>query len=237
MTMQNAPHPDDERLAAFAGGDRDAVTDPSLIAHISACDRCGPMVGEIASLRTVLAELPDLAPSRPLRLLPPVPAPAPRATPLGWLRRLAGPAMAAGAGLVLVGAIGVGASGGVGDLFGVRALFSNVGENLQAAGAGASERESASDNAVAPGAYGPGTPAPSSGETKGTTDSGASGEPPSTRSSAETPPTPAPQELGGADHLNGGSSPGQPWLALLIAGVALFGTSAVLRFSIAPRAG
>jgi hypothetical protein len=235
MTMQNASHPDDERLAAYAGGDPDAVADPSLSAHVAACDRCGPMVDELAGLRTALAELPDLAPSRPLRLLPPVPASsAPRATPLGWLRRLAGPAMAAGAGLVLIGAIGVGAAGGVGDLFGVNALFSNVGENLAAAGA--SERESASDNAV-PGAYGPGPTAPSSGDSKGTTDSGGSGEPPSTRSSEETAPTPVPAEIGGTDHLTGGSSPEQPWLTLLIAGVALFGTSAVLRFSIAPRAG
>jgi hypothetical protein len=33
------------------------------------------------------------------------------------------------------------------------------------------------------------------------------------------------------------SSDEQPWLTLLIAGVALFVTSAVLRFTIAPRAG
>lgn len=228
MTMQHASHPDDERLAAYAGGDRDAAGDPSLIAHVSSCERCGPMVDELAGLRNALAELPDLVPSRPLRLVPPVlAAPAPRSTPLVWLRRLAGPAMAAGAGLVLIGAIGVGATSGIGSFFGqaTGGLFQNVGDNLQ--GAGAPEGEATgSDNAYVPGAYNSSTPP---GETKGVTDSG--------RSSAETSPSPVPVDAGPTEDLNGGSSPEQPWLTLLIAGVALFGTSAVLRFSISPRAG
>ena len=233
MTMQNAPHPDDERLAAYAGGDRDAVADPSLIAHISACDRCGPMVGEIASLRAALAELPDLAPSRPLRLLPPVPATsAPRPTPLGWLRRLAGPAMAAGAGLVMVGAIGLGQSGAVTDLFSKAAS----GENLGAAGA--SSREAGpSDSAHGPVPGSAGTPMATSEDTRGTNDSGGSAEPPSAEFSPRSSPTAVSEGSDGTSNFNGGSSPGQPWLALLIAGVVLFGTSAVLRFSIAPRAG
>jgi hypothetical protein len=227
MTMQNAPHPDDELLAAYAGGDRDAIADPSLSAHVAACDRCGPMVNELATLRSALAELPDLAPSRPLRLVPPVPALAPRPTPLGWLRRLAAPAMAAGAGLVLIGAIGLGATGAIGSFFSQAAstVFQNVGDNLQ--GGGAPEvAASASDNAYGPGAYTASTPP---GETKGVTDSG--------RSSAEMSPTPVPAEPGPAAHRNGGPSTEQPWLILLIAGVALFGTSALLRFSISPRAG
>jgi hypothetical protein len=233
MTMQNDSHPDDERLAAHAGGDRDAIADPSLSAHIAACDRCGPMVEELAGLRIALAELPDLAPSRPLRLIPPVPAPA--ATSAGWLRRLTAPAMAAGAALVLVGAVGIGATGAIGGFFGqaASAMFQNVGDNLQGGGAPESEA-TASDNAYVPGAYNSSTPP---GETKGVTDSGGGSEPPSTRSSAETSPTPAPAELGGTDRLNTSSSAEQPWLTLLIAGVALFGTSAVVRFSIAPRAG
>jgi hypothetical protein len=235
MTMQNASHPDDERLAAYAGGDRDAVADPSLSAHISSCDRCGPMVDELAGLRSALAGLPDLAPSRPLRLIPPVPAAsAPRPTPLGWLRRLAGPAMAAGAGLVLIGAIGVGATSGIGSLFSQAAsgVFQNVGDNLQ--GGGAPEGEATpSDNSVVPGAYGASTPP---GSTKGVTDSGRDSEPPSPRS-AQASPTPVPVDIGSPDDLKGKPSPGQPWLTVLIAGVALFGTSAVLRFSISPRAG
>ena len=234
MTMQNASHPDDERLAAYAGGDRDAVADPSLSTHISSCDRCGPMVDELAGLHAALSELPDLVPSRPLRLLPPFPAPAPRPTPLGWLRRLAGPAMAAGAGLVLIGAIGVGAASGIGTFFSQAAsgVFQNVGDNLQ--GGGAPEvAATPSDNSVVPGAYGASTPP---GETKGVTDSGRDSQPPSPHS-AQASPTPLPRGTGSSDYRNAESSPEQPWLTLLIAGVALFGTSAALRFAIAPRAG
>jgi hypothetical protein len=105
MTMQHQIHPDDERLAALAGGDADASADAGLRAHVSACDRCGPMVAELAQLRSALAELPDLVPSRPLQLVPPVPATAQRAQG-GWLRRLAAPMLAAGAMLVLVGTVG-----------------------------------------------------------------------------------------------------------------------------------
>jgi len=226
MTMQNTPHPDDELLAAYAGGDADALADASLVAHLSVCDRCQPLVHELSLLRGALAELPDLIPSRPLRLIPPVPAPTARGS---WLRRLTAPAMAAGAGLVLVGAIGIGASADVSGLFGqAGAAFQNVGENLQ--GAGAPEGEAtASDNAYVPGAV-KGIPTPTSNETRGSTDSAGPSEPPSTRSSGEASPVVAP-------HPTNGSSAEQPWLTLLIAGVGLFGVSTALRFSLSPRAG
>jgi hypothetical protein len=63
-------------------------------------------------LRAALAELPDLVPSRPLRLLPPVPEPTQSA---GWrigLRRAFAPLAVAGMVLLLVG--GVGATGALG---------------------------------------------------------------------------------------------------------------------------
>ncbi|HEX6655325.1 MAG TPA: hypothetical protein VF153_03845 [Candidatus Limnocylindria bacterium] len=104
MTMQQI-HPDDERLAALAGGDPHVPADAGLRAHVSACDRCGPMVAELQQLRTALADLPDLVPSRPLQLIPPVPAAAERASG-GWLRRLAAPMMAAGVLLVIVASVG-----------------------------------------------------------------------------------------------------------------------------------
>jgi hypothetical protein len=234
MTMPDFSHPDDERLAAYAGGDRDAIADPSLVAHISSCDRCGPLVEELSLLRGALAELPDLAPSRPLRLIPPVPAPAANSAG-GWLRRLTGPAMAAGAGLVLVGAIGIGATGAVSRFFSqaASAVFQNVGDNLEGAGAPGGGA-TASDNAYQPGAYSSSTPP---GETKGVTDAGGDSEPPSARSSAETAPTPAPGEAGPPEHPDQGSSDEQPWLTLLIAGTGLFLISTALRFTIVPRAG
>jgi len=227
MTMQNSTHPDDELLAAYAGGDSDALADPSLVAHLSVCDRCRPLVDELSLLRGALAELPDLAPSRPLRLIPPVPAPAARGS---WLRRLTAPAMAAGAGLILVGAIGIGASGDVGRLLGQAAsgAFQNVGDNLQAAGA--SDREATpSDRAFGQAPGSAGTPMATLDGSKGTDSAGAS-QPPSVRSSGEASPTVAP-------HLANGSSAEQPWLTLLIAGAGLFGVSTALRFSLSPRAG
>ena len=103
--MQHQIHPDDERLAALAGGDPDVSADAGLHAHVAACDRCGPMVAELQQLSSALAELPDLVPSRPLQLVPPVPAASDRAGS-GWPRRLAAPMMAAGVVLVLVATIG-----------------------------------------------------------------------------------------------------------------------------------
>jgi hypothetical protein len=109
MTMQHPIHPDDERLAALAGHDPDATGDAGLVEHVEGCARCGAVMADVRLLRSALAELPDLRPSRPLQLVPPVAAaPSESGGPFGWLRRLASPAMAAGAGLALVGAIGFG---------------------------------------------------------------------------------------------------------------------------------
>jgi hypothetical protein len=105
MTMQHPIHPDDERLAALAGDDADATADAGLREHVSGCDRCGPMVAELRQLRAALAQLPDMVPSRPLQLVPPVAAAEPRPA-TGWLRRMAAPMVAAGAGLVFIGVVG-----------------------------------------------------------------------------------------------------------------------------------
>jgi hypothetical protein len=114
MTMPNAAaHPDPERLAALAGDDADARADSSLVAHVAACETCGRQVDELASLRVALASLPDLAPSRPLQLLPPVAEPAAAAS--GWraaFRRAFAPVAVAGLALLIVG--GVGATGALG---------------------------------------------------------------------------------------------------------------------------
>ena len=236
MTMPH-PHPDDERLAAYAGADPDAMADASLASHLTTCDRCRPLVDELSLLRGALAALPDLAPSRPLRLIPPVSAPA--ASGMGsWLRRLTAPAMAAGAALILVGAVGVGATGAVGSFFSQAGstIFQNVGDNLQ--GAGAPEHEAtASDSDLGPVPGAAGSPAASSEETKGSTDSAGSSEPPIARLSPGTSPTAAPSGRDETEKVNGGSGPGEPWLTLLIAGTAVFVIATALRFSLAPRAG
>lgn len=145
MTMQHQIHPDDERLAALAGGDADATADAGLRAHVSACDRCGPMVSDLQELRSALAELPDLVPSRRLQLVPPVPPVDPR-TSGGWLRRLAAPLLATG--VVMVAAATVGGSGvftGIGSLAGGAAAAPSAASSAGSGGgedlAGGSERD------------------------------------------------------------------------------------------------
>lgn len=104
-------HPNDERLSALASRETDATADATLTAHVSSCRRCTDLVNELGALRAALADLPDLAPSRPLRLLPPVEAaPAGAADRLGgWARRFFAPVLASGAALALVGTIGTAA--------------------------------------------------------------------------------------------------------------------------------
>ncbi|MDQ2854569.1 MAG: hypothetical protein M3R32_06890 [Chloroflexota bacterium] len=221
MTMHAAPHPDDERLAAYAGGDADAVADRALSDHVAACERCRPIVDELQLLRGALAALPDVAPSRPLRLIPPVAPAQQRIGPREWLRRLAAPAMAAGAGLALIGAVGV---SGV-----VNRLSGGTADNA------AVERASASDTAHLPGVAG--SPAvgresrqPVPGDTVGGVAFGQSSQPRSER--------PGTKSTDGAfTPFGGGSSGGQPWLTLIIVGVAVLAVAAILRFSLTPRAG
>lgn len=209
MTMQYHDHPEDERLAALAGGDPDVTGDTSLREHVSACDRCGPLVDELAGLRIALAELPDLAPSRPIQLIPPIQSPEPRRGPLAWLRTLAGPAMAAGVGLALVGAVGLG-SLALGGMAAGGAIFQNVGTNLE---------RGAENDAVQPSAAAPGFAA---GQTASPTQVPAAEQ--GDRSAGEPPA------------LTDTSTP-LPWLSLLLIGVALLLIGLVLRFTIRPRAG
>lgn len=230
MTMPH-PHPDDERLAAYAGGDPDLLGDAALVAHLNTCDRCRELVDQLAMLRGALGELPDVAPHRPLRLIPPVPAPAGAAAG-SWLRRLTAPAMAAGAAMILVGGIGIGATGAIGGFFGqaAMAVFQNVGDNLQGVGAPAAQA-TAPENGYGPGVGEKDSPTPSSGDTRN--DSGGLSERPTPRFSPAASPTSS--ESGeDANHEPGDE---QPWLTLLIAGTGLFVISSALRFSLGPRAG
>ena len=105
--MLNSNHPDDERLSALASRDSDATADTSLTDHLSTCDRCTDLVNELGALRASLADLPDLQPSRPLRLLPAADeAPAGTDRISGWARRFFAPMLTAGAALAMVGLVG-----------------------------------------------------------------------------------------------------------------------------------
>ncbi len=112
MTMNSAAHPDPERLSALAGADTDALADRDLTDHVAGCTVCEREVRDLTMLRSALAQLPDVAPSRPLQYVPPVAAPAPQA---GWrvaFRRAFAPMAVAGMVLLLVG--GIGATGSLG---------------------------------------------------------------------------------------------------------------------------
>jgi hypothetical protein len=98
-------HPADERLSALAAHDPDAVSDSALATHVGECARCEEIVNELRSLTLALAELPDIPPPRPLRLLPDV-EPSRADGAAGWMRRIFAPVMVAGTALALVGMVG-----------------------------------------------------------------------------------------------------------------------------------
>ncbi len=206
--MQNTPHPDDELLSAFAGADRDAGADRGLTEHLATCDRCRGIVDELALLRAALSELPDVTPSRPLQLLPPVPE-AVRRGAGGWLRRLVAPLVAAGAGLLLVGAVG---SAG---LLGQVSIFGSLG-------AAPNRERSATDGAYVPPA-GP----------DATQSAAVAGSP------GELAPGGAGGKSTDGNFTVGGTppSPAGPWTLLLIAGAGLVIGGLLLRYSVQPGAG
>jgi hypothetical protein len=232
MTMQHQIHPDDERLSALAAGDPERDSDAELRAHVSSCDTCRATVDELRLLRTALAALPDLVPSRRLQLLPPVPEPR-AAHAGGWLRRLSAPIMAAGLGLVLVGAVGTSgllnfapASGG--RLAGAPAAQPSGQDALEGAG----------DAPVAESPKAPATrgsfstadglgidPSPAASDNRGSE----SAPSPSAAASDLAAPTQS-----GAANLESidTNQPTAPWLALVLAGVAFVLTGAVLRFAV-----
>ena len=94
-------HPDDERISALASRDTDAIADAELTSHVSSCNRCTELMTELGALRLALADLPDLAPSRPLQLVPPVEADHAVDRLGGWARRFFAPVLVSGAALVL----------------------------------------------------------------------------------------------------------------------------------------
>ena len=240
MTMQHESHPHDERLAALAGTDPEASDDRSLRDHVAGCDRCRGVVDDLTLLRSALAELPDLQPSRPLQLLPPVAAPvARRGGALGLLRRLSAPALAASVGLILVGAVG---SSGVLDGFSMGAAGAapagdNASENyepapeIQASSAEESIQPSDASNPDSAGT-------PEASEMRGEAATGASPSP------KAAPATDTPTDEGGRDGdvtaLSSTPDPFDgrlPWLLVLGTGIALATGSLLLRFAFQPRTG
>lgn len=211
--MLNTNHPADERLSALASGDTDAVADAPLTTHVSACDRCAATVDELATLRANLASLPDLFPARQLRLVPEVTGGADR---LGtWVRRVFGPAMAAGAALALVGMVGTAAP------------------SFQAASpAGGTDTEAAVDHQRASAGQ-----APAAAEGEGLYGSPQTDGVTGSRDNAEEPgmldfDPESSEEMAASRDLER-----SPWPMVLFTGVAILIGAALLRWIVVPRAG
>jgi hypothetical protein len=213
-------HPDDERLSALAAHDDDAVADAALATHVSTCARCTDLVTELGALRASLAELPDLAPHRPLQLLPPV-ADARATGAATWIRRLFAPALTAGAAIAMVGLVGT-----AGPLLSGMAssqIFQNVGTNLAGDGDTAEVlRTEAPDQETTGGA----PAAAGSGDDGEDVDRG---EP---RTDEEPLSSSGEREL-----FFDASAERSIWPMLLFAGVALMVGAALLRWILVPRAG
>lgn len=224
MTMQHPTHPDDERLAALAARDADEEADAGLRAHVAACERCEPMVVELRQLRSVLAELPDLAPSRRLQLVPPVPTPIPARG--GMLRRLAAPFMTVGAALLVVGAVG--ASGivgaGSGGAFSGAAGASARDAQVEVAGEGS--------NVATPSSAFAGNVDPTATRRAVATDSSHVTSGAASPEATAAPVVPAP----GTTLLDGNVNDApSPWPVVLFAGMAL--AVAGIAFRLVARAG
>ena len=243
MLIPNHPH--DERLSALASGDPEATADAALSAHVAECLRCTATVDELRLLRTSLAELPDLRPHRPLRLLPDVAAPAPSPADRlgGWARRFFAPALTAGAAIAMVGLVGTTApilSGlGVGGASAGASPESDMAFQAGGADGGAGEEpgslnpavDSASDGAVIGESAG-GAPAAAQPSSREDT-----ADQHQLRSQAEDEPTTA-----GADDERGAPlgqelpADRSPWPMVLFSGVAVMIAAALLRWILAPRA-
>jgi hypothetical protein len=222
--MLNANHPDDERLSALAFDGADAATDASTTAHVSTCDRCADLVNELGALRASLAELPDVAPPWPLRLLPEVAAVEPSTADrlAGWVRRAFAPALTAGAALALVGLVGTASPA----LEGMTMTLDGGAAPEQWAGGDAAEPAGADESAQPHRAVDDGAPAAEG-------DGEVSGADPDDRAADD------PAARGSGDDFTASGLPADrsPWPMVLFAGVALMIGAALLRWILVPRAG
>lgn len=232
MLIPNHPH--DELLAALASADADATGDETLTSHVTSCIRCSGVVADLSVLRASLAELPDVRPSRPLRLVPalePDDASARNDDRLGgWVRRIFAPLATAGAALALVGLVGTTAPLTTDG-------FQNVGDQLggadgaagapaeEAAGEAPAETDATRGSEVAPMATGDQVVA---GDDSSPDSYGFSGESTAVEDRDEPEDTEALTSL---------PAERSPWPMVLFTGVALLVGAVLLRWIVVPRAG
>ena len=218
-------HPDPERISAFASGETDATADVSLSDHLSTCDRCTGLLDELGAIRMSLAELPDLQPHRPLRLLPEA-ADEPAAVDRlgGWARRVFAPVLTAGAALAMVGLIGT-----------ATPALNNMAGGQDASTVGL-DNGAAAQPGDAPDATDPDTE--SGAEGFGPVTASDSSQP--LRSSADQGPTTYDAGGDGDDSqreaLRDTGAQRSPWPMVLFGGVALMIGAALMRWILVPRA-
>lgn len=234
-------HPDDERLSALASRDTDAIADAKLTAHISSCTRCTELLNDLGALRLALADLPDLRPSRPLQLVPPVEADRAADRLGGWARRFFAPVLVSGAALVLVGVVGTAgpafsgmASSGQGGAAPYEEAVASSAERESAASEPAATHAvaGASDSLAAPGAYVGGEDSASSEHPQ------ASDEIHALQSDGglTAVDTPGSDRSGGEDAAQADLEASRsPWPMVLFAGVALIVAALLGRWILAPR--
>ena len=209
-------HPADERLSALASNDPDATADSSLTGHVTSCVRCTASVNELGALRASLADLPDLQPHRPLRLLPDV-ADAPESVGFGsTVRRLFAPVLTAGAALAFIGLVGTTLSPITSE------IFANVSTEL-----------SGSDTEA--GAEAPGEAAGAAASPVATYDSLGGAQ----RSSGEAPAVAGEDdgESEGFEPVTTAPTGTSIFPILLVSGLAVIAVALFLRYVIVPRAG
>ena len=230
--MLNSNHPDDERLSALASRDTDATADTSLTAHLSTCDRCTDLVNELGALRASLADLPDLQPSRPLRLLPAADeAPASADRIGGWARRFFAPVLTAGAALAMVGLVGT----AVPALDGMASGGGQAGAApstmyLEQAAPEAQASAASEDSSERAAAAGEPDALVDASDTAEATDA-AEGETMNTFGGADS------DEGHDREALTQLPAERSPWPMVLFTGVALMVAAALLRWILVPRAG
>jgi len=234
--MLNQDHPDDERLSALASLETDATSDATLTAHVSSCDRCTDLTSELGALRLALADLPDMKPSRPLQLLPPVESHGSRVDRVGdWARRFFAPVLAAGAAVAMVGVVGTAApaldqlaSGPSAD----RAATEEVAAPQASAGAGSEaggEPAGLSASADTLGSTG--------GSVTGESDDAADASPRVNDygTAADSQRDALGEGMDEAETSQQAASERSPWPMVLFTGVALMVGAVLLRWILAPR--
>jgi hypothetical protein len=240
-------HPDDERLSALASRDPDTAADAVLTEHVASCLRCTDTVAELGALRASLAELPDLQPHRPLRLLPPVDEPAPSRVDAvgGWARRFFAPMLTAGAALALVGLVGTTVPLLGGAQSGAAPAAAEGAQTDTATGRDGAYPAAGAEASEVPGTLDNGSEAAPSAEATGEAFLNAPDDAAASASNEPGEMHPLQSEEGTEPQADSGGDAGRLtltddrplWPMLLFAGVALMIAAALLRWILAPRAG